>query len=149
MEKHFQIWPYLRQIVRTLQLHDTLNYRQHPRRNSRNVCDILVHRYTSNLFHLFLKIAQQSNLLFWYTNEINQRIDIFNQDSRKVAHLAMLQVIVRRMASSKNQRSSGENTAIGILLQIKSHRITTTGIVQILKTFLTYRNEFALVVSGS
>ena len=149
MEEHFQVRPHFRQVVCTLQLHDTLDNRQHPGRNPRNVRDILIHRHTGNLFHLFFKVAQQGNLLFRHTDQVDQRIDVFNQDGRKVAHQAMLQVIVRCMASPKNQGSARKNTAFRILLQVKSHRITATSIVQVLQTILADRDELALVVRCS
>ena len=61
----------------------------------------------------------------------------------------MLQIIVRCMATAKNQGSARKDTAVGVLLQVKGYGITATCIVQVLQTFLADRNELALVVGCS
>ena len=146
MKEHFQIRPYLRQIICALDFHDMSDNSQHPRRHSRQIGHILVHRATRNLFHLFLKVTQQCDFLFGHTNKVDQWIDILNQNGRQVTHQTPLQIIIGSMTTSQNQPFSRKKTAIGILLQIKRDGIHTAGIMDIVQSFLADRNKLALII---
>ena len=86
MKEHLDIRPYLLQMRLTRHFHHAVQHREHPRRYTTNIGNILVHRLTSNTFTLDFEVAQQSCLLLWYTHQIDQRIDILYQDSAQVTN---------------------------------------------------------------
>ena len=53
------------------------------------------------------------------------------------------------MTSPKNERFTSEESALGIVVEIECHRISSTSIVQLLESLVAYRDKLALVVRGA
>ena len=70
VEEHFQVRPHLFQMGLPRDFHHAVEYGEHPRRNTTDVGDILVHRLTGYPFTLYLEIAKQCGLLLWNTHQV-------------------------------------------------------------------------------
>ena len=146
VEEHFKVWPYLVEPVCVHQFHHPFQHREHPRRNTTDVGHVPVLCIIGNLIALLLEIAQQSNLLWRNTGEVDQRRHILNQDGAEVTHQTVRSIQIRSMTASENQTLSGEQLTFRIDFQITGHTIGTTQIVYVLQTLFADRDELTLVV---
>ena len=53
------------------------------------------------------------------------------------------------MTATENQRPSVEETTLGVVLQIESHRVEASAVMDILQSCLTHGDELTLVVGGA
>ena len=76
MEKHFQIRPYLSQVVFPALLQNSFDQDEHPRRNPRDAVDIFPPGTFHNRFDLAFPFVHQNDFFFGYPDQINQRIQV-------------------------------------------------------------------------
>ena len=141
MEEHLDIGPHLFQMGLTCEVHHTSQHREHPGRYAREVGDILVHRLLGNALTLHLEVGQQGYLLAGHPNQIHQRIDVLDEDGTQVAYQRILQVVVGGMTASEDQTLAVEHPRLGIIPEIDSYGVAPSGIVDLMESFLTHRNE--------
>ena len=149
MEEHLQVWPHFLQMLLAGKLHHTHQHTEHPARNTRDIGHVLVQGFMGNAVALHLEIAEQSCLLLWHAHHVGKRIDILDEDGAQVAHQTARHIIVRRMATAKNQALAIENLALRVIAQIICHGIKSTFVMDVLQSILRNRNKLTLVVGGT
>ena len=95
------------------------------------------------------KVAQKGCCLFGYTDHIDHRVDVFNENGAQVAYQTVGQVVVGCMASSQNQGLAVEDAAFGVVFQIQYHGIGSSFVVGVVQAVFADGNEFAFVVRGA
>ena len=146
VEEDFQIGPHFLQALLACLLQDVLDEHQHPRRHARQVGDVGMDGFAGNGFHLRLEVFHQCRLLAWHADVVDQRIEVFHQDGRQVAHKAVVRVQVGSVASAQNQSFAREESAFGVLTQVEGYGVLTASIVRVVQRFLADGQEFAFVV---
>ena len=102
MEEDLKVWPHLLEMLFACNLHNANQYAEHPWRNARDIGDILVESFVGYAVALNLEVAQQSSLLARNSDKVGKRIDILDENGTKVANQRAWQIVVRRMAATKD-----------------------------------------------
>ena len=92
--------------------------------------------YCWQLLLFCFPFAHQCNLFAWNTNEINKWIYILNQDGRQISDQTVVGVQIRAVAASQYQSFSGEKVTVRIDTEIKSYRVFSSPVMNILQGFL-------------
>ena len=146
VEEDFQIGPHFLQALLAGLLQNVLDEYQHPRRHARQVGDVGMDGFSGNGFHFRLEVFHQCRLFARHTDVVDQRIEVFHQDGREVAHEAVVRVQVGSVASAQNQSLTREESAFGVLTQVEGYGILTAAVVRVVQRFLADGQELALVV---
>ena len=146
MEEDFEVGPHLLQMFLAAQLQDAHEDAQHPRRHTRDVGDVLVHCLAGDAVALQLKVADERRLLLGHADEVDQRVDVFDEDGAQVADQRVGQVVVGRMAAAEYQRASFEDVAFGMVAQIEGHDVASALVVEVLQTLRRHGDKLAFVV---
>ena len=146
MEEHFQVRPNLLQMFLSCQFHHSNQHRQHPRRHSRNVGNVLRERFAGDTVALYLEVAQQCHLFRRHTHKVCQRIDVLYENGTQISNERIGQVIVWRMASAEYKTLTAEKPAVRIVAQVVSHNVLATLIMQGLQALVRNWNELTLIV---
>ena len=81
VEENFQVGPYFFQSLFSCLFKNTFDKYQHPRRYAGQACHIYRNSAVGDCFYFGFPFAHQCNFLAGYTNEIDKRIHILNQNS--------------------------------------------------------------------
>ena len=149
VEEHLEVWPNLVDGFRARQLQHAHQHTHHPRRYATQVRNVLVNGLAGYLLTLLLEVAHQRSLLLWHAQQAGNGVYVLNQNRTEVAHQRVSNIVVRLMAATKNEALAIEHTALRIVLQIVSHRIDATTIVDALQALASHGDELRLVVGGA
>jgi len=136
VEEYLQVWPYLFQMFLARYFHHTHQHAEHPTRHARYVGHVLVQGLMCDAVALHLEIAQQGGFLLRHTYHVDQWIDILDEDGTQVAYQTIRQIVVGRMAATQNETLAIKKPALGVVAQIESYRIATTGIVDVMQSIV-------------
>ena len=95
---------------------------------------------------LHLKVGEQGGLFLGHSHQIGQGVDVFDENGAQVAHYAVAQVVVGRMAAAEDESLAVEHPALGVVFQIEGHGIRASFIVEVLQSVVAHGDELALVV---
>ena len=149
VEEHFEIGPHLGEVFGTRNLHQTHQHCHHPRGYTSNGGDVGAEGFLCDEVALLLKIFQKCYAFGGYTKQAHERRSVFVENSTQISHARSGGVVVGLVTTAKNEGFSREESAFGIVVQIECHRISTTGIMDLLESLLADGDKLALVVRGS
>ena len=149
MEEHFQVGPYIVDVLLARNLKHTHQHAEHPRRDAGEIGDVLLEAFVRYAVALHLEVGEQGCLLLRHTDKIDERTDVLDEDGTKVADERLRHVVVGRVRSAQYQSLSVEHSALGIVLQVERHDIRAALVVYVLQTLLRHGNELTLVVGGA
>ena len=77
---------------------------------------------------------------------VDEGTDILNQHRAQIAHEAVGQVVVRTVASAKNQGFPVEHPALRVVGKVHGHAVRSALVVRVAQEFAAHGDEFAFVV---
>ena len=149
MEEYFQVGPHFFEALLARLLQNVLDEYQHPRGNAGQVGDVGMDGFACDSLHFGLEVLHQCRLLARHTDVVDQRVEVFHQDGREVAHQAMVGIQVGCVTSAQYQSLSRKEAALGILLQIQCHGVGASAVVRVFQRLAADRQELALVVCSA
>ena len=149
VEEYLDVRPHLLKMLFAAEFHNAGEYRQHPRRYTAEVSDVLVEGLACYTFTFLFEVGEKCCLLSRHAYEVHQRVDILYEYGTEVTHQGARNVIVGSMTAAEDKSFAVEHPALGVVLQIHSHSVGAASIVYALQSFLGNRDELTLVVGRS
>ena len=149
MEEHFQVRPHFFEVLLARELHHAVENREHPRRHTAQVRNVLVESLVGNAVTLLFEVTEQGGLFLGNADEIDQRIDVLDENGTEVTYERVFLIVVRCMTSAKDEGVSIEDATFSVVPEIPHHSVCAAPIMCIVQTIAAHRNEFALVVGRS